>query len=84
MKVNVGRLRKEMPGAFEVEANHARGAFQWFPMGWDGDIELKSEFWGEAFMPRAYLEKTFGSRLVYFSDDVPHVYQAVAVLRKPD
>lgn len=83
MKENVKRLREEMPSAAQISTRHAEGAFQWFPMGWGGDIELKSDFWGEAFIPRAYLEREFGSKLVYFSDQVEHVYQAVAVIQKP-
>jgi SAM-dependent methyltransferase len=81
MREYVRRLCDEMPTPVRIGRRYSEGGFQWFPMG--GSLELTSDFWGEAFIPRLYLEKAFGSRLVHFTDEVGDVDQCIAVLKKP-
>lgn len=43
----------------EVKANYEKGKFIFFPSAHGGD-ELKDNFFGEAYIPKAYLEKELG------------------------
>ena len=71
-------LREAMPLPAEIERIHRDGQFQFFPL--EGFIP---DFYGEAFIPKAYLAKRYGNALVDFREDVPNQAQAIAVLRKP-
>jgi SAM-dependent methyltransferase len=46
--------------------------------------KLSGRWFGEAFIPRAYVEALFGRARVRFTEEVPLIPQAVAVVRKPD
>jgi hypothetical protein len=74
------RLRESLPLPPELRARHERGEFQFYPIGGAG--ELTPDFYGETFIPRSYLERHYGSALVDFREDVPHVDQSVVVLKK--
>jgi len=74
------RLREEMPSPEEIRRCYRDGEFQFYPIG--GARELTSDFFGEAFIPRRYLEQKFGAFLVDFNGEVPNVDQSVVVLRK--
>jgi hypothetical protein len=73
-------LREEMPPAREIRARHDAGEFQFYPIGGAGPMDRS--FFGEAFIPRQYIERRFGDILVDFTEDVPSVDQSVVVLRK--
>ena len=75
------RLREEMPTPEEIRRRHLNGLFQFYPIG--GARELTSDFFGETFIPKNYIERHFGFLLVQFTEDVPRVDQSVIVLRKP-
>jgi SAM-dependent methyltransferase len=81
MQEYVQRLCEEMPTPVRIARRYSEGEFQWFTMG--GSLELTSDFWGEAFIPKSYLEKVFGSRLVLFTEDIEHVDQSIVVIKKP-
>jgi SAM-dependent methyltransferase len=73
-------LAKMLPNPQEVRSRHMKGELQFYPTGGGG--ELTSEFYGEAFIPRKYIEDHYGAELVAFTEDVAHVDQAVVVLRR--
>jgi Methyltransferase domain len=81
LKEHIRRLREQMPLPEEIRHRYLEGEFQFYPIG--GQDELAPEFFGEAFIPRSYLERRFGACLVDFSEDVPNVDQSVVVLRRP-
>jgi len=76
------RLRQEMPSPTEIRRRYQNGEFQFYPIG--GARELTSDFFGEAFIPRRYVEQKFGPLFVDFNDGLPNVDQSVIVLRKPE
>jgi methyltransferase family protein len=78
---HIRRLREEMPHPDEIERRHREGEFQFYPIGGSG--ELTSDFFGEAFIPRSYIERHFCAYFIGSSDEVPNVDQTVFVLRKP-
>jgi hypothetical protein len=75
-------LVKNLPNPQEVRSRHMKGELQFYPIGGGG--ELTSDFYGEAFIPRKYIEDNYGAELVAFTEDVADVDQAVVVLRRPD
>ncbi len=75
------RLREEMPSPSEIRRRYEAGDFQFYPIGGAG--ELTSNFFGEAFISRRYMEDHFGPLLIDFNESVPHVDQSVIVLQKP-
>jgi hypothetical protein len=77
----VKRLCEDMPTPVRIARQYGEGKFQWYPVA--GSDELTDDFWGEAFIPREYLERKFGDMLVEFTEDVVHVDQTIVVLRKP-
>jgi SAM-dependent methyltransferase len=81
LKEHIRRLREEMPTPEEIRRRYLTGLFQFYPIGGAG--ELTSNFFGETFIPKAYIERHFGSLLVQFTEDVPRVDQSVILLRKP-
>jgi len=76
------RLREQLPPAREVRRRYLNGEFQFYPIGGAG--ELTSDFFGEALIPRRYLEREYGSTMIDFTDHVPHVDQSVVVLQKTE
>jgi len=75
------RLREQLPPPKQVRRRYMNGEFQFYSIGGAG--ELTSDFFGEALIPRGYLERVYGSAMIDFTDQVPHVDQSVVVLRKP-
>jgi 2-polyprenyl-3-methyl-5-hydroxy-6-metoxy-1,4-benzoquinol methylase len=78
---HVRRLRDEMSPPEEIRRRYRAGEFQFFPIG--GTAELTPDFFGEAFIPKQYVERKFGAFLLDFDENVPNVDQSVVVLRKP-
>ena len=74
-------LREKLPSPKEVRERYLKGEFQFYPTG--GGEELTSDFYGEALIPRRYIEINYGSALVDFTEAVPDVDQSVVVLQKP-
>lgn len=74
------RLQQRLPAAQELRRRHMSGEFQFYPLGGAG--ELTPDFFGETFIPRSYLERSYGSALIDFTEDVPDVDQSVVVLQK--
>jgi hypothetical protein len=81
LQEHVRRLREDLPLPEEIRRRYLNGEFQFYPIGGSG--ELTSDFFGEAFIPRHYIEENFGSFFVDFNEDVPNVDQSVVVLQKP-
>jgi 2-polyprenyl-3-methyl-5-hydroxy-6-metoxy-1,4-benzoquinol methylase len=81
MVAYVQRLCEEMPSPARIGRFHSEGKFQWYPMA--GGLELTSDFWGEAFIPKNYLSDKYGSMLVSFTEEIEHVDQSIVVIRKP-
>jgi len=81
LEEHIRRLREEMPVPKEIRRRYLNGAFQFYPIG--GSDELSTEFFGETFIPKAYIMQHFGSFFVDFTEDIPNVDQSVVVLRKP-
>jgi len=75
------RLREEMPLPAEIRRRYMAGEFQFYPIGGAG--ELSKDFFGEAFIPRAYIQQQFAPFFVDFNESIPHVDQSIVVLRKP-
>lgn len=80
LKEHIRRLREEMPLPKEIRRRYLSGEFQFYPIGGAG--ELTSDFFGEAFIPRSYIQKHLGSFFIDFKEDVPNVDQSVVVLQK--
>jgi hypothetical protein len=76
----VRKLREELPLPQEIRRRYLNGEFQFYPIGGSG--ELTSDFFGEAFIPRRYIEQNFGSFLIDFNEDIPNVDQSVVVLQR--
>jgi hypothetical protein len=74
------RLRQQLPPPQEVRRRYLNGEFQFYPIGGAG--ELTSDFFGEALIPRSYLERVYGSAMIDFTEQVPHVDQSVVVLQR--
>jgi hypothetical protein len=68
-----------LPAVKEIDDRYRNGHFQFYPSGGGG--ALTSDFYGEAIIPKAYFVARFGSDLIAFSEAVPHVDQAVVVIR---
>ena len=81
LEEHIRSLREDMPAPDVIHHRYLNGGFQFYPIG--GAAELTKDFFGEAFIPRRYLEQNFGPRLVDFNENVPSVDQSVVVLRKP-
>ncbi|RTM08643.1 MAG: class I SAM-dependent methyltransferase [Hyphomicrobiales bacterium] len=77
---HIRRLKQMMPHPDEILRLYDAGQFQFYPIG--GSEELIPSFFGETFIPEAYLKKHFGATLISFSEDVPRVDQSITVLRK--
>jgi SAM-dependent methyltransferase len=75
-------LREKLPSPQEVRERYLKGEFQFYPTG--GGEELTSDFYGEALIPRRYIEINYGSALVDFTEEVPDVDQAAVVLRRQE
>jgi SAM-dependent methyltransferase len=73
-------LRETLPHPDVLRDRYLRGEFQFYPTGGGG--ELTSDFYGEAFIPPAYLQSHFGDRLVHVSESVPHVNQSVFIMQR--
>ncbi len=74
------RLREQLPSPEILRERLEKGEFQFYPIG--GARELTTDFYGETFIPRNYLEAHYGKWLVDFTEAVPEVDQSVVVLRK--
>lgn len=74
------KLQRQLPPAGELRRRYLNDEFQFYPIGGAG--ELTPDFFGEAFIPRGYLEKAYGPVLIHFTEDVPDVDQSVVVLHK--
>ena len=81
LEEHVRRLREEMPLPAEIRRRYLKGDFQFYPIGGSG--ELTSDFFGEAFIPRRYIEQHFRPFFVDFNEDVSNVDQSVVILQKP-
>lgn len=77
---HIRRLKQMMPHPDEILRLYDAGEFQFYAIG--GSEELTPSFFGEAFIPEAYLKRRFGDALMSFSEDVPRVDQSMTVLRK--
>ena len=73
-------LREKLPSPKEVRERYLKGEFQFYPTG--GGEELTSDFYGEALIPRRYIEIHYRSALVDFTEEVPDVDQSVVILQK--
>ncbi len=73
-------LKEKLPSPKEVRERYLKGEFQFYPTG--GGEELTSDFYGEALIPRRYIEINYRSVLVDFTEAVPDVDQSVVVLQK--
>jgi hypothetical protein len=73
------------PSVFEdyshVRAKYNNGEFQFF-LDRTRRNELSDKFFGEAFIPKQYIERKFGAKLLSFTESVPYLNQAVIVLRR--
>ncbi|MFC3323147.1 class I SAM-dependent methyltransferase [Mesorhizobium cantuariense] len=76
---HIRRLKQMMPHPDQILRLHDAGEFQFYPIG--GSEELTPSFFGEAFIPEAYLKKHFGDAIINFTEDVPRVDQSITVLR---
>jgi SAM-dependent methyltransferase len=81
LEEHIRRLREEMPLPEEIRRRYVNGNFQFYPIG--GSAELTSDFFGEAFVPRRYIEQHFGPVFLDFNEEVPNVDQSVVILQKP-
>jgi hypothetical protein len=77
---HIRRLKQLMPHPDEILRLYDAGEFQFYPIGGSG--ELTPSFFGEAFIPEAYIRRHFGDALVDFTEALPRVDQSVTVLRK--
>lgn len=77
---HVRRLKEMMPPPDQIEHKYQSGEFQFYPLG--GVAELTPDFFGEALIPRAYIEKHLGKALLDFRQDIPTIDQSVVVLRR--
>jgi SAM-dependent methyltransferase len=75
------RLREEMPLPEEIRRRYMNGEFQFYPIGGAG--ELTTDFFGETFIPRSYIERCFSTFFVDFNEEIKNVDQSVIILRKP-
>jgi hypothetical protein len=76
----VSCLVDKLPHPEEVRKRHMKGELQFYSTGGGG--ELTSDFYGEAIIPRRYIENKYGAELIDFTEDVEDVDQAVVVLRR--
>jgi 2-polyprenyl-3-methyl-5-hydroxy-6-metoxy-1,4-benzoquinol methylase len=81
LREHIRRLREEMPSPAEIRRCFLSGDFQFYPIGGAG--ELTPDFFGEAFIPREYIERHYPDNFVSFDEGVPYVDQSVVVLRRP-
>jgi 2-polyprenyl-3-methyl-5-hydroxy-6-metoxy-1,4-benzoquinol methylase len=81
LEEHVRRLLQEMPLPPEIRRRYLKGDFQFYPIGGAG--ELTSDFFGEAFVPKPYIEQHFRPFFIDFSEEVQNVDQSVVVLQKP-
>lgn len=81
LEEHIRRLREMMPMPDEIRRRYRNGEIQFYPIG--GSAELTSDFFGETFVPKAYIAKHFPDQLVDFNDAVPSVDQSVVILRRP-
>jgi Methyltransferase domain len=81
LEEHIRRLREEMPSPGEIRQRYVSGEFQFYPVGGAG--ELTTDFFGEAFIPRSYIQRHFQQFFVEFNEGVENVDQSVIVLRKP-
>ena len=77
---HIRRLKEDMPPPAEIERRYRGGEFQFYPIG--GAAELTSDFFGEAFIPRSYVERHYPKDFVDFTEAVPHDVPII-ILRKP-
>ena len=77
---NFSELVTSLPHPAEMLARYESGAFQFYRAGGGG--ELTSDFYGEALIPRSYLEKKYDRTLIQFTEKVENVPQAVIVLKR--
>ena len=71
-------VMEQLPAAGELRRRYERGEFQFYPAG--GRAELTSDFYGEAFIPRNWIEKSYRSELVDF--DESGLDQSVIILQR--
>jgi len=77
------KLMEYLPHPGQMKLLYSKNKFQFYPTGGGG--ELESSFYGEAIIPRGYLEKKYGSLIKSFTENVKDVDQAIIILRKePD
>jgi hypothetical protein len=77
---DVLRHYQALPDAGELRRRYVNGEFQFYPLWATG--ELGSDFFGETFIPRAYIEPAYGPCLIEFTEDVPQVDQSIVVFQK--
>jgi hypothetical protein len=68
-----------LPPPADIATRYAKGEFQFYPG--DGGGELSAAFYGEAFVPEAYIRDAFPGCVTAVSESVPGVDQKVFVLR---
>jgi len=73
-------LVEKLPHPAKINVLYSKDEFQFYPTGGGG--ELDSCFYGEAIIPRGYLEKRYGSLMTSFTEKVKNVDQAIIILRK--
>lgn len=73
-------LVEKLPHPAKIYSLYSKGEFQFYTTGGGG--ELESSFYGEALIPRGYIENRYGSVLTSFTEKVEDVGQAIIVLRK--
>jgi hypothetical protein len=78
----VRSLCEVLPTPARIDELYSKGKFQWYPLA-GGGSELSSEYWGEAFIPKRYLESNYGPMLVSFAENTDHVDQSIVIIKKP-
>jgi hypothetical protein len=75
----IGSVGKDLPA---LRQSYDEGNFCYFPSGGAGD---SGELYGEAFIPKKFMEDNWSGNFVIesFIDDPAQFAQVVAVLRRP-
>ena len=65
----------------ELRQRYSNGEFLFFSDR-GNSVELSGDFFGNAFIPRQYVERELSSSFLDFTEQVPNVNQAVVVLKR--
>lgn len=79
MASHIRQLIEDLPPPEEIEAKYAAGEFQFYGTGGAG--ELTKDFFGEAFLPRQYVETHYPKNFVDFVEQLPGLAETTVVLR---